>query len=70
MLDLTKLKLCNNNKIHSFHQKVNYDAALLVFVAVPSSVTQILTQKNSGHRRRNSHPLFFILAFRPDNFLH
>ena len=46
MLDLTKLKLCNNNKIHSFHQKVNYDAALLVFVAVPSSVTQILTRKN------------------------
>ena len=46
MLDLTKLKLCNNNKIHSFHQKVNYNAALLVFVAVPSSVTQILTRKN------------------------
>ena len=48
MLDLTKLKLCNNNKIHSFHQKVNYNAALLVFVAVPSSVTQILTQKNQA----------------------
>ena len=43
VLDLTKFKLYNNT-INYFHQKVNCDAALVVFVAVPSSVTQIVTQ--------------------------